>query len=118
MEKSIFILGLIGGIIGILMGTVLVILGLNSKVTDIFGTQEILCGVVAVLSSIIGLIGGCINRKFMLIIAFILNLIAAFNLISNSSTGLYFSVEMVVTILFLVATILAFLNNKESKRAY
>lgn len=115
MKKATFILGLIGGILGILIGIVLVVIGLDSKVTDAFGTQAILWGAVAAISSIIGLIGGCIHQKIMLLVAFILNLITTFNLLSNSPTGLYFVIEVFATLLFLVATILVFLNKNEFK---
>lgn len=112
MKNSSFILGLIGGILGILLGGILVMIGLNMKVTDPNSTNVLIFGVLALLSSIAGLVGACIvknNGKFagiLMIIATIFNIIAAFNAIGGDSP-INFIGGFIVAILFLIGGILA-----------
>ena len=118
MKKTAFILGLIGGIFGILLGCMLMFIGFNMKVTDPAGDSTLIFGLLSILASIGGLIGACIvNTKeklsrIFLIIAFVINLFASFTSISANSP-INFIGGLVVTILFLISSIFSFIKEKK-----
>lgn len=113
MKKATFILGLIGGIIGIISCILLLLIGLNMKVTNPHGTQTLIFGSLGLLASIAGLIGACIAQNknklagILMTIATIFNIVVAFTSISANSP-LNFLMGLLVAILFLISTIFAF----------
>lgn len=110
MKNASFIIGLIAGILGIMLGCSLVFIGLNMKVTNPHSNAVMIFSVLGLLSSISGLVGACIvNTKnklagILMIIAAILNLFAGFNSIGADSP-LNFVGLLVVSILFLISGI-------------
>lgn len=118
MKKTAFILGLIGGIFGILLGCMLLFIGFNMKVTNPAGDSTLTFAFLSILASIAGLVGACIvnnkeklSRIFM-IIAFIVNLAAAFTSISADSP-INFIGGLVVAILFLISSIFTMIKDKK-----
>ncbi len=112
MKKSSFIVGLIGGILGILSCGFLLFSGLNMKVTEVDGNKVLIFSIIGLLISILALIGACIVEKKK-------NLAGAFMLlgaVANIPCSLYsisadnqitFMICAVVVILLLVSGIMA-----------
>lgn len=72
MKKASFIVGLIGGILGILSCGVLLFSGLNMKVTNPQTNIVIVVSIVGLLLSVLALVGACITNKKALTGIFIL----------------------------------------------
>lgn len=112
MKKSAFILGLIGGIIGIISCGMLLAIALNMKVTNVHADSVLAFSILGLLASIAGLVGACIvNNKsklagILMLIGTVLNVLAAFNSIGSDST-INFVVGLITAMLFLIAGIFA-----------
>lgn len=72
MKKASFIVGLIGSIFGIISGIVLLVVGLNMKVTEAFGGTVLIWACAAALTSILALVGASINNKKVIMGIFML----------------------------------------------
>lgn len=72
MKKASFIIGLIGGILGIISCGMLLFSGLNMKVTEAAVSKVIMFAIIGLLLSILALVGACINNKKVLTGIFIL----------------------------------------------
>lgn len=72
MKKTSFIIGLIGGILGIISCGMLLFSGLNMKVTEAAASKVIMFAIIGLLLSILALVGVCINNKKVLTGIFIL----------------------------------------------
>lgn len=109
MKKTAFILGLIGGILGILLCGMLLFIGFSMKVTNPAGNITLIFSILGLLSSIAGLVGACLvnNCKSsgkLMGIACLINFVTAFISISADSP-INFIGGLTVTILFLISTI-------------
>lgn len=117
MKKVTFILGLIGGIMGIISCLLLLFIGLTMKVTIPDGITTVIITIIngglGLLATIAGLVGACIaqnNNKLagiLMIIATIFNIIVSFTSI-NAQSPLSFLMGFIVAILFLISSIFAF----------
>lgn len=65
MKKASFIIGLIGGILGIISCGMLLFSGLNMKVTEAAVSKVIMFAIIGLLLSILALVGACINKKVL-----------------------------------------------------
>lgn len=72
MKKASFIIGLIGGILGILSCGILLFSGLNMLVTHAQTNTVIALAIIGIILSILALVGACINNKKVLTGIFIL----------------------------------------------
>ena len=72
MKKASFIIGLIGGILGILSCGILLFTGLNMKVTNPQTNIVVVLSISGLLLSILALVGVCISNKKALTGIFIL----------------------------------------------
>lgn len=110
MKRASFIVGLIGGILGVISSGMLLVSGLNMKVTEVAVSKVIMFAIIGLLLSILALVGACINNKKVLTGIFIL-----IGAIANIPCSLYsisadnpitFIMCAVVAILLLVAGIM------------
>lgn len=65
MKKASFIIGLIGGILGMISCGMLLFSGLNMKVTEAAVSKVIMLAIIGLLLSILALVGACINKKVL-----------------------------------------------------
>ncbi|EOR20543.1 hypothetical protein A500_16435 [Clostridium sartagoforme AAU1] len=72
MKRASFIVGLIGGILGVISSGMLLFSGLNMKVTEAAASKVIMFAIIGLLLSILALVGACINNKKVLTGIFIL----------------------------------------------
>lgn len=107
MKKASFIIGLIGGILGILSCSFLLFTGLNMKVTEADVSKVIIFSILGILMSILALVGACISNKKILTGTFII-----LGAIVNIPCSLYsISADNPVTFIFCgVTMILLFIS--------
>ena len=65
MKKVSFIIGLIGGILGIVSCGILLFAGLNMKVTEVDANKVIILSIIGLLLSILALVGACLDKKIL-----------------------------------------------------
>lgn len=117
MKKTAFILGLIGGILGILLCGMLLFIGFSMKVTNPAGGSTLTFASLGLIASIAGLVGACLvnnGNKLsgkLMGVACLINFAAAFASISADSP-INFIGGLTVAILFLISTIFSFSKEK------
>jgi len=121
VRKPSFILGLIGGILGILACVFLLFSGLNMKVTEVDSTKVMIFAFLGILLSILALVGACIIEKkktlagVFMIVGAIANIPCSLYSIS-ADNQITFLLNAVVTILLLISGIMALcVKNNEIK---
>ena len=65
MKKASFIIGLIGGILGIVSCGILLFTAFNMKVTESDGPKVLMFSAIGLLLSILALVGACLDKKIL-----------------------------------------------------
>ncbi len=110
MKKTSFVIGLIGGILGILSNAYLLITFLNMKAVGMFGSLVQGVSILGILLSVVAIVGICMERKIKNLSGILIFLGA----ISNLSSSLFsISIDCTITlILCAVAGILLLITGK------
>lgn len=105
MKKSIFVLGLIGGIIGIISNALLLFTGLNMKVTERSVDSIIITSIIGIIFSIGSLVAACIVEKAkfistgLMFLAAIINILTTLNSLSADNPLTFILCSITATIL-------------------
>jgi len=109
MKKASFIIGLIGGILGIVSCGILLFAGLNMKVTEVDANKVIILSIIGLLLSILALVGACLDKKILagifILVGAIANIPCVFYSIPADSP-ITFILCAVVAILLLISGIM------------
>lgn len=119
MNKNILnIFGIIGGILGLIICSIIFMFGLWEKVGNGFWEKELLVVFITYCANIVGIVGVLLSEankkfsKYLIAVAFIVNSITTVIFIINGFNPIYYIIELFISILFWLTIYNIFLNNK------